>query len=110
MERTTGSLTWQSRADRIQADLEASSSFQGIGAVIAFKEERVPHVVLLSVIKGSPAEQAGLRAHDSILSIDGEPVRLEEGISVVERVRGPAGSSVTLEVQTPGRPKRTVTV
>jgi carboxyl-terminal processing protease len=109
-ELPEGSLAWQSRAERIEADLTASSSFQGIGAIVAFKKERIPHVVLLSVIEGSPAEQAGLRAHDSILSIDGEPVRLEEGLSVVERIRGPAGTSVTLEVQTPGRAKRSVTV
>ena len=59
---------------------------------------------------GSPAEQAGLKAHDSIFEIDGNPVRLEEGISAVNRVRGPAGSSVTLSVQSPGKAERSVEV
>jgi carboxyl-terminal processing protease len=109
-ELPADSLTWQSRADRIEADLLASESYQGIGAIVDFEEQEVPHVVILSVVSGSPAEKAGLQAHDSILSIDGEPVRPEEGLSVVERIRGPAGSDVTLEVQTPGQSKRSITV
>jgi carboxyl-terminal processing protease len=62
------------------------------------------------VIEGSPAEQAGLKAHDSIFEIDGNPVLLEEGLSVVDRIRGPSGTSVTLNVQTPGSPERSVEV
>jgi carboxyl-terminal processing protease len=109
-ELPDGSLTWQSRTDRIEADLAASSTYQGIGAFVAFKEESVPHVVILAVVSDSPAEKAGLQAHDSILSIDGKPVLLEEGLNVVERIRGPAGSKVTFEVQTPGQAKRSITV
>jgi carboxyl-terminal processing protease len=105
-----GSLGWQSRADRVEADLLASSTYQGIGAFVAFKAESVPHVVILSVMEGSPAEKAGLKAHDSILSIDNVPVDLEEGLNVVQRIRGPAGSTVTLEVQTPGRTRHSITV
>jgi C-terminal processing protease CtpA/Prc len=37
-------------------------------------------------------------------------VLLEEGLAVVERIRGPAGSSVSLDVQSPGKPKRVVDV
>ena len=109
-ELPAGSLAWQSRAERIEADLADTSSYQGIGAILAFKEELVPHAIILSVIPGSPAEQAGLKAHDSILSVDGQSVLLDEGLSVVERIRGPAGSPVTLEIQTPGQEKRLVTV
>jgi len=109
-ELPEGSLVWQSREERIETDLTDASTYQGIGAFVAFKAESVPHVVILSVIEGSPAEEAGLQAHDSILSIDGDPVRLDEGLSVVERIRGPAGSSVTLEVQTPGSTNRMITV
>lgn len=109
-ELPDGSLVWQSRTVRIETDLTDSSTYQGIGAFVAFKAESVPHVVILSVIEGSPAEQAGIRAHDSILSIDGDPVHLEEGLNVVERIRGPAGSPVTLEVQTPGQANRLIIV
>ncbi len=59
---------------------------------------------------GSPAEQAGLKAHDSILEIDGTPIQLEEGITAINRVRGPAGSSVTLSIQSPGSTERSIAV
>ncbi|HET9589402.1 MAG TPA: S41 family peptidase [Anaerolineales bacterium] len=105
-----GSLVYQSRGERIETDIADLSSYEGIGAFIGFDEEPEPHVVLLGVIEGSPAEQAGLKAHDSIFAVDGSPVMLEEGLDVVERIRGPSGTSVTLEVQTPGESERSVEV
>lgn len=105
-----GSFAYQSRAERIDLDITNSDTYDGIGAFVGFQDEGIPHVVILAVIEGSPAQQAGLRAHDSIFSIDGSPVLVEEGLSVVERIRGPAGSSVSLDVQSPGKPKRTVDV
>ena len=105
-----GSVTYQSRAERIEADIADATTYDGIGAFVGFQETEVPHVVILAVIDGSPAEAAGLQAHDSIFGIDGSPVLLEEGLSAVDRIRGPAGSSVTLNVQSPGKPERTVDV
>ena len=109
-ELPEGSLVYQSRAERIEADLSDNSSYEGIGAFVGFSEEPEPHIVLLDVIEGSPAEQAGLKAHDSIFAIDGDPILLEEGLSAVERVRGPAGSSVTLSIQSPGGSERSIEV
>lgn len=109
-ELPEGSLAYQSRAERIEADLADTSSYEGIGAFVGFIEEPQPHIVLLDVIEGSPAEQAGLKAHDSIFEIDGSPILLAEGIAAVDRVRGPAGSSVMLSIQSPGASIRTVEV
>ena len=109
-ELPEGSLAYQSRAERIKADVADTSSYEGIGAFVGFIEEPEPHIVLLDVIEGSPAEQAGLKAHDSIFEIDGSPILLQEGIAAVDRVRGPAGSSVTLSIQSPGEPVRSVEV
>ena len=88
----TGSLVYQSRTERIEADTTDTSSFEGIGAFIGFSKEPVPHIILLSIMAGSPAEQAGLKAHDSILKIDGNPIQVEEGVNASKRIRGPAGS------------------
>lgn len=107
-ELPSGSLTYQSRAERIEAQTADSSTYDGIGAFIGFSEEPVPHIILLSVIQGSPAEEAGLKAHDSISKIDGQAVQLEEGLNAVNRIRGPAGSTVTLNVQSPGEPERSI--
>ena len=109
-ELPEGSIAYQSRTERIEADIADTSTYEGIGAFVGFMEEPEPHIVLLEVIEGSPAEQAGLKAHDSIFEIDGSPILLEEGIAAVDRVRGPAGSSVTLSIQSPGEPVRSVEV
>ncbi|HEX6035564.1 MAG TPA: S41 family peptidase [Anaerolineales bacterium] len=109
-ELPEGSMGYQSRTERIEADVADTSSYEGIGAFVGFSEEPEPHIVLLDVIEGSPAEQAGLKAHDRIFEIDGSPILLEEGLTAVDRVRGPAGSSVTLRIQSPGEPVRSVEV
>lgn len=104
------SLIYQSRAERIADDIADNSTYEGIGAFIGFNPQPTPRIILLSIIAGSPAEKAGLKAHDSILAIDGSPVLLEEGVNAVQRVRGPAGTTVTLTVQTPGGAEREVRV
>ncbi len=109
-ELPTGALTFQSRSERIEADTQDLSTYQGIGAIIGFQAEEVPHIVILDIIDGSPAEKAGLKPHDSIFEIDGNPVLLEEGLTVVNRVRGPAGSKVILNVKSPGGLERSVEV
>jgi len=105
-----GSVSYQTRATRIELGLQDTVQYSGIGAYISVRAEPEPHVVILSIIKGSPAEKAGLKAHDSIYSIDGKPVTKEEGADVVNRVRGEAGVTVTLEVQSPGEARRTIRV
>lgn len=109
-ELPDGSVLYESRAERIERDTTDTSTYEGIGAFVGFDEEPKPHIVLLAVVEGSPAEEAGLKAHDSIFAIDGDPILLEEGIDAVDRVRGPAGSSVTLSIQTPGLAERSIEV
>ncbi|MEK7329030.1 MAG: PDZ domain-containing protein, partial [Chloroflexota bacterium] len=104
------SAAYQSRDERIQADLQNTAQYSGIGAYISVRAEPEPHIVILSIIKDSPADEAGLKAHDSIYSIDGEPVTAEEGMDVVQRVRGEADTVVKLEVQSPGGRRRVVQV
>lgn len=109
-ELPEGSIAYQSRPERIQLDMTDTSKYDGIGAFVGFQDTAVPHIVILSVIQGSPAEAAGLKAHDSIFEIDGNPVDLQEGLNAVNRIRGPAGTSVKLDIQSPGEAKRTVDV
>lgn len=110
-EFPAGEILYASRTDRIAADTAAATTgYGGIGAFVSFQAEEQPHVVILDVIPGSPAEKAGLKAHDSIYAIDGDPVLLEEGADVVLRIRGVAGTNVILSVQTPGKSRRDVEV
>jgi carboxyl-terminal processing protease len=95
-------IIFQSRAEKIEFDLADTSSYGGIGAFVSFEEKDTPHVVILDVMPGSPAEDAGLKAHDSILAIDGQLILFEEGLSAADRILGLAGTTVTFMIQTPG--------
>ncbi|MFM8875743.1 MAG: S41 family peptidase [Anaerolineae bacterium] len=110
-EFPTNDILYATREERIENDTAASLvGYGGIGAFINFQAEDEPHVVILDVIPGSPAEKAGLKAHDSIYAVDGDPVLLKEGADIVQRIRGEAGTKVVLTVQTPGKDKREVEV
>ncbi|MEE9216385.1 MAG: S41 family peptidase [Anaerolineales bacterium] len=105
-----GSAGFMTRAERVQAEFQSGTLYEGIGAFVSFRAEPLPRVLLLSVIAGSPAEEAGLRAHDAVYKVDGFPVTEEEGLSIIERVRGPAGTEVLLEVASPSEEAREVMV
>lgn len=105
-------ITYQTRAERIEAAITASdtSTYEGIGAFVSVREGDDPRVVILSVMPGSPAEAAGIRDHDSVIAIDGEPLAPDEGNAAINRVRGPAGTDVVLTVRSPFESPRDVTV
>jgi carboxyl-terminal processing protease len=112
-ELPDGSVVYESRAERVETDIANASipaTIEGIGAILNFEEKDEPHLVVLSVIPGSPAEAAGLKAHDSIVSIDGKPIDVEEGANATSRIRGPAGSTVKLAVRSPGQQERTIEI
>jgi carboxyl-terminal processing protease len=105
-----GSASYMTRAERVAAELESGVLYEGIGAFVAVRTGTAPRILLLSVIEGSPAEQAGLRAHDAVYAVDGAPITAEEGLEVVERIRGPAGTEVVLQVASPSEAPREVVV
>ena len=64
------------------------------------------YAVIGVTFPGGPAEKAGLASHDRIHAIDGHPALGADGHPEVSRMRGPAGTKVTLLVSTPGGPMR----
>lgn len=84
-------------SDRVEGE------FSGLGLVIAIKNEKL---TVVSPIKGSPAERAGVKAGDVITAIDGESTA---GISLdraVKKMRGEKGTRVVLEIEREGTPER----
>lgn len=78
---------------------QIESSFEGIGAEVSMVNG---NVTIVSPIKDSPAEKAGLSPNDQVLKVDGESL---EGLSLqeaVNKIRGEKGSEVTLEIKRPG--------
>jgi carboxyl-terminal processing protease len=76
-----------------------SGQFEGIGAYVEMKDG---HVVIVAPMDGSPAQKAGLHPGDIILEVDGENVAGMPIDQVVGQILGPAGTSVTLTIMTPG--------
>lgn len=75
------------------------STFQGIGAEVTLQNGKV---TIVSPFKGSPAEKAGLRPNDQILSVNGESLEGLDLHQAVQKIRGPKGSKAVLEVLRPG--------
>ncbi|HWL11774.1 MAG TPA: S41 family peptidase [Ureibacillus sp.] len=85
------------QAEQFNSDL--SSSFQGIGAEI---QERNGNIVVVSPIKNSPAEKAGLVPEDVILTVDGQSIQGMSASEAVLLIRGEKGTPVKLTVQRGG--------
>jgi C-terminal peptidase prc len=85
-----------------------NNDYVGVGVLVTAIPERGRAAILVA-FPGSPAEQAGLQPHDSILAVDGEPILDENGF-LRDIVVGLAGTPVTLTVQTPGQEPRELTL
>jgi carboxyl-terminal processing protease len=57
---------------------------------------------ITDVMAGSPAEQAGIRADDRIVSLDGVPSASMSSEDIREHLRGPAMSKIVLGIQRAG--------
>jgi carboxyl-terminal processing protease len=77
-----------------------SGDFEGIGALLTQDENQ--DVFIAEVFEDTPAEQAGLQQGDQITAVDGvsiEGMLLEE---VMGRIKGEAGTEVTVTVKRKG--------
>jgi len=83
---------------RQQADLQNSNRYAGVG--IAMSQD----LIVTDVFEGSPAEAAGVLPGDKLIAVNGESI---EGLTPTEtstRIRGEAGTPVTLTLQREGAP------
>jgi carboxyl-terminal processing protease len=91
---------------------DLSGTFSGIGAEMAIRNVDDPEdlaactefsatcrFVVMSPLADSPAERAGVLAGDVVLAVDGEPVDGSTMEDQIGRIRGEAGTDVTLTLQ-----------
>jgi carboxyl-terminal processing protease len=83
------------KADAQSFNDEINNSFSGIGAELSIDNG---NIVVIAPISGYPAAKAGLKANDIIESINGKTTTGENVDTAVDDIRGPVGSTVTLEV------------
>ncbi len=75
-----------------------TGSFFGIGVVIGPGEHNL--ITIISPIKGSPADEAGLKSGDQILAVDGEEFTADAMQGAVAKMKGAKGTEVQLKVLT----------
>ena len=75
-------------------------NYQGLGISVQMDDGAVK---VVSPFKGSPADEAGIKAGDYITHIDGKLIYGLELDEAVKQMRGPAGSAIQLSIFRPGR-------
>ncbi len=87
---------------------DLDGKFGGVGIQLGFRDH---HLVVISPLKDTPAEKAGIQAGDIILKVIDTAKKVNESTldmplpTAVKIIRGPVGKPVTLVVRHPGQKK-----
>lgn len=82
-----------SDAKKFQEDVRGK--FGGVGMEIGIRDG---NLVVIAPLKGTPAERAGLRPGDIILSVDGKSMDGVDVFEAVKDIRGDEGTTVVLKI------------
>ncbi|NWF67628.1 MAG: S41 family peptidase [Chloroflexi bacterium] len=80
---------------------DMSGEIEGIGVVIRTIEES-GRIEVVSVLDGSPAQEAGILPGDMFAQVDGQDVTNFSQLELAGVVRGPAGTAVTIIMERDG--------
>ena len=83
-----------------EMQIEFEGHFGGIGIRIIMRENKL---TIVSPIKGTPGEAAGLQAEDVITHVDGKPTSEMTQKEAVDMMRGKPGTDVELTINRPDR-------
>lgn len=72
-----------------------AGKFEGIGAELGMKDKQI---IVVAPLDGSPAKKAGIRDGDAILKVDDKSTNGWTLAQAVDKIRGPKGSTVNLEI------------
>ena len=76
---------------------DTMGNFVGIG-IYMIKNTKYDKIQVLSTIKGSPAEEAGIQSGDLIVSVDGIEYKADDMTAVSNKIKGEEGTKVTIEL------------
>jgi carboxyl-terminal processing protease len=94
-----------SPADYARFSEITDGAFEGVGMTV---EQDPGGLRIISVYAGTPAARGGLRSGDLIVKVDGKSIAGTSSTEATTRIKGPAGSTVTLTVRSKQRRERTV--
>ena len=78
---------------------ETQGSFSGIGIEVTIKNDLL---TVVSPIADTPADEAGLKANDVIVEINGVNTKNLGSYEAIKQLRGPAGTEVTISIHREG--------
>lgn len=87
--------------------LMTTGQYGGIGAMIRKVDE---YIVISEPYQNNPAQSAGLKAGDKIISIDGRDMKEKSTEEVSNALKGTKGTTVSIEVDRPFEGKLTIDV
>ncbi|MDF2627185.1 MAG: carboxy-terminal processing protease [Symbiobacteriaceae bacterium] len=76
-------------------------SFSGIGVHVE-ESKTTGLITVVRPIKGSPGDQAGIKAGDAIVEVDGKDIRGMKLDEAVAKIKGPKGTQVNIKIQREG--------
>ncbi len=89
-------------SDLEDVKLQLMGEYGGIGATIHQQGE---YTIISEPYEGMPAYEAGLKAGDKILEVNGQKAKGKKNDQVREFLRGQAGSDITLKIERNGEEK-----
>lgn len=81
----------------VQLQQQTEGIYYGIGAYIS-QDNEMGYVRVSKIIKNTPAEASGLQQDDYIYKVDGEDMQGKDSSYVASKIKGEAGTKVTITV------------
>lgn len=78
-----------------EMQVDTKGEFGGVGIQIGIKEGVL---TVIAPIEDTPAFEAGIKAGDKIIKVEGEPTKDMSLLDAVNKMRGPKGTPVTLTI------------
>src|SRR5437879_13706057 len=87
------------------AEYRANQSFLSgqFAGIVASVQQKTDQIVLVSIMPGTPAEKAGLKAGDVVNAVDGQSTKGWTADDAVNHIRGKAGTTVKLQISRAGQ-------
>ncbi len=104
----TGHTSFLTPDELAASEAALAGSYAGIGAEM---DTTGTEPIVVGIFRDSPADRAGLRRGDVVTAVDGTPTAGLPLDAVVTKVRGPAGTPVTLTIRrAPANPNAATTL
>ena len=87
-------------------DRTMKADVSGVGVEMGFTDDK--RIIVVAPVPGGPSAEAGVRAKDLIVEVDGSATKGKSLYEVADELSGPQGSKVTLTVDRDGKKEQIV--